>query len=76
MTSTSRWGVPFPRTFKVKPAETLMFCYIVFRSRAHRDRVNAKVIQDPRMAKMCHPNNMPFDVTRMVYGGFRTLVDA
>jgi uncharacterized protein YbaA (DUF1428 family) len=71
-----KMGVPFPRTFKIKPAETVMFSYIVFRSRVHRDRVNAKVIKDPRMAKMCDPKNMPFDVTRMVYGGFKTLVDA
>jgi uncharacterized protein YbaA (DUF1428 family) len=71
-----KMGVPFPRTFKVKPTETVMFSYIVFRSRAHRDRVNAQVIKDPRLAKMCDPKNMPFDVKRMVYGGFKTLVDA
>jgi uncharacterized protein YbaA (DUF1428 family) len=71
-----KMGVTFPRTFKVKPTETVMFSYIVFRSRAHRDRVNAQVIKDPRLAKMCDPKNMPFDVKRMVYGGFKTLVDA
>jgi uncharacterized protein YbaA (DUF1428 family) len=70
-----KMGVPFPRTFKITPAETVMFSYIVYKSRAHRDRVNAKVIKDPRMAKMCDPKNMPFDVKRMVYGGFRTIVE-
>lgn len=71
-----KMGMPFLRALKVKPAETVMFSYIVFRSRAHRDRVNAKVVKDPRMAHMCDPKNMPFDVKRMAYGGFKTLVDA
>jgi uncharacterized protein YbaA (DUF1428 family) len=60
---------------KVKPGETVVFSYIVFKSRAHRDRVNAKVMKDPRIAKMCDPKDMPFDVKRMVYGGFKVLVD-
>jgi uncharacterized protein YbaA (DUF1428 family) len=47
----------------------------VFKSRAHRDRVNAKVMKDPRLQSMGDPNNMPFNVKRMVYGGFRVLVD-
>ncbi len=71
-----KMGMPFPRMFKLKPGETVMFSYIVFRSRAHRDAVNAKVIKDPRTAKMCDPKDMPFDVKRMVYGGFKILVDA
>jgi uncharacterized protein YbaA (DUF1428 family) len=71
-----KMGIPFPRRFKVKPGETVMFSYIVFRSRAHRDRVNAKVMKDPRIAKRCDPKNMPVDVKRMVYGGFKVLVDA
>ena len=68
-------GVPFPRTIKLKPAETVMFSWIVFRSRAHRDRVNAKVMKDPRLANM-DPKSMPFDSSRMLYGGFKVLVDA
>jgi len=68
-------GVPFPRMMKVKPGETVVFSYIVFKSRAHRDRVNAKVMKDPRLAKMMDPKAMPFDVKRMVYGGFKVLVD-
>jgi uncharacterized protein YbaA (DUF1428 family) len=71
-----KFGVPFPRQMKVKPGETVVFSYIVFKSRAHRDRVNAKVMKDPRIAKMCDPKDMPFDVKRMVYGGFTVLVDA
>ena len=71
-----KFGVPFPRMMKVKPGETVVFSYIVFKSRAHRDRVNAKVMKDPRLAKMMDPKAMPFDVKRMVYGGFKVLVDA
>jgi uncharacterized protein YbaA (DUF1428 family) len=70
-----KFGVPFPRMMKVKPGETVVFSYIVFKSRAHRDRVNAKVMKDPRIAKMMDPKAMPFDVKRMVYGGFKILVD-
>jgi uncharacterized protein YbaA (DUF1428 family) len=69
-------AVPFPRTVKLKRGETVMFSWIVFKSRAHRDRVNAKVMKDPRLAKMVDPKSMPFDVKRMVYGGFKVLVDA
>lgn len=69
-------GVPFPRQMKLKPGETVVFSYIVYRSRAHRDRVNAKIMKDPRVAAMCDPNNMPFDVKRMVYGGFNVVVGA
>ncbi|MEW6270248.1 MAG: DUF1428 domain-containing protein [Thermodesulfobacteriota bacterium] len=65
---------PFPRAARVKPGETVVFSWIVYKSRAHRDRVNAKVMKDPRIAKM-GPETMPFDVKRMVYGGFTTLVD-
>jgi uncharacterized protein YbaA (DUF1428 family) len=70
-----KFGVPFPRMMKVKPGETVVFSYIVFKSRAHRDRVNAKVMKDPRLAKMMDPKAMPFDIKRMVYGGFKVLVD-
>ena len=71
-----KWGVPFPRTMKVKPTETVVFAYVVFKSRAHRDRVNAKVMKDPRLAASMDNSAMPFDCKRMVYGGFKVLVDA
>ena len=66
---------PFPRGIKTKPGETVLFSYIVFKSRAHRDRVNAKVMRDPRLAKLMK-TAMPFDVKRMLYGGFKTIVEA
>jgi uncharacterized protein YbaA (DUF1428 family) len=69
----TKWGTPFPRIMKLKPGETVVFSYIVFKSRAHRDRVNAKVMKE--MEKTCEPKDMPFDVKRMVYGGFRVLVE-
>jgi len=70
-----KMGVPFPRQMKLKPGETVVFAYIVYKSHAHRDRVNAKVMKDPRIANMCDPKDMPFDCTRMTYGGFKALVD-
>ena len=71
-----KWGVPFPRRIKLKRGETVMFSWIVFKSREQRNRVNAKVMKDPRLANMMDPKAMPFDVKRMVYGGFKVLVDA
>jgi uncharacterized protein YbaA (DUF1428 family) len=71
-----KWGIPFPRLMKVKPGETVVFAWIVFESQAHRDRVNARVMKDPRLANMMDPKSMPFDHKRMVYGGFKVLVDA
>lgn len=71
-----KWGVPFPKQVKTKPGETVVFSWIVYKSRAHRDRVNAKVMKDPRIASMCDPKDMPFDCKRMVYGGFQILVEA
>ncbi len=71
-----KMGAPFPRRIKLKPGETAVFSWIGFKSRAHRDRVNAKVMKDPRLAAMCDPKNMPFDVKRMTYGGFKILVGA
>jgi uncharacterized protein YbaA (DUF1428 family) len=64
----------FPHTMKLKKGETVIFSFIVFKSRAHRDKVNAKVFQDPFMQS---PNvkEMPFDMKRMVYGGFRAIVE-
>ena len=70
-----KMGMPFPRMAKLKRNETVVFSWIVFKSRAHRDRVNAKVMKDPRLAKMMDPKAMPFDCERMAYGGFKILVD-
>jgi len=71
-----KFGLSFTQTIKLKPGETVVISFIVFKSRAHRDRVNAKVMKDPRIAKMMDKGPMPFDVKRMVYGGFKMLVDA
>ena len=67
-----KMAASFPRSVKVKPGETVVFAWIVYKSRAHRDRVNAKVMKDPRMA--IPPEPMPFDIKRMMYGGFKVLV--
>jgi uncharacterized protein YbaA (DUF1428 family) len=67
---------PFPKGIKIKPGETVVLAYIVFKSRKHRDAVNAKVMKDPRIHAMCDPKNMPFDSTRMLYGGFKTIVES
>jgi uncharacterized protein YbaA (DUF1428 family) len=71
-----KFGVSFPKSAKAKAGETVVFSWIVYKSRAHRDRVNAKVMKDPRLAKMMDPKAMPFDAKRMVYGGFKGLVAA
>ena len=71
-----KFGVPFPRSVKAKPGETVVFSWIVFKSRGHRDRVNSKVMKDPRLANMCDEKSMPFDCKRMAWGGFKMLVDA
>ena len=69
-----KYGVPFTRAVKMKPGDTVVFAWIVFKSRSYRDRVNALVINDPRLA-MDDPSEMPVDMKRMVYGGFNVLVD-
>lgn len=69
-----KMGVPFPKLAKAKKNETVVFAYIVYKSRAHRDKVNAKVMKDPRIHAMCDPKNMPFDCDCMTYGGFKTIV--
>ena len=70
----SKFGLPFPKLAKTKPGETVVFSWIAYKSRAHRDRVNAKVMKDKRITASCDPNNMPFDVKRMAYGGFKVIV--
>ena len=64
----------FPKSVKAKRGETVVFAWIVYRSRAHRDRVNAKVMADPRIAGM-ENDDMPFDSARMFWGGFDVIVD-
>jgi len=64
----------FPRSVKLKPNETVVFSYIVYKSRAQRDRINAKVMKDPRLIKMMDPKALPFDGKRMFWGGFKTFV--
>jgi len=65
----------FPRSVKLKPGETVIFSWIVFKSRAHRDSVNSKVMKDPRLADMMNPKALPFDGKRMFWGGFKILVE-
>lgn len=69
-----KFGMPFPKIVKLKPGETLVFSFIVYKSKAHRNQVNARVMKDPIMAKM--PKKMPFDMKRMCVGGFKVLVEA
>jgi len=64
----------FPQSVKLKLGEIVIFSWIVFKSRAHRDRVNAKVMKDPRLTKMMNPKALPFDARRMFWGGFKVLV--
>jgi uncharacterized protein YbaA (DUF1428 family) len=66
----------FPRSVKRKPGETVVFSWIVYKSRGDRDRVLKKVMKDKRLAKMMDPKAMPFDGKRMIYGGFKIMVDA
>ena len=66
----------FPRSVKLKHGETVVFSWIVYKSRSHRDRVNAKVMKNPRLAEMMDPKSMPFDGKRLIYGGFKLLIVA
>jgi uncharacterized protein YbaA (DUF1428 family) len=65
----------FPQSVKLKAGETVVFAYIVYKSRAERDRINAKVMKDPRLADMMDPKAMPFDGKRMFWGGFKVMVE-
>jgi uncharacterized protein YbaA (DUF1428 family) len=71
----TKMALTFPRGIRTKPGETVVFSWILYKSRAHRDRVNAKVMKDPRLQEMMDPKKSPFDVKRMLYGGFEVLVD-
>ena len=66
----------FPQSVKLKTNETVVFAYVVYKSRAHRDSVNKKVMSDPRLKDMCDPKNLPFDGKRMFWGGFKAIVEA
>jgi uncharacterized protein YbaA (DUF1428 family) len=68
-----KWGLPFPKRVKAKKGELVVFSWIVYKSRAHRDKILPKIMQDKRL-KM-DPNAMPFDMKRMSYGGFKVIVD-
>ena len=68
-------AITFLKLARTKPGETVFFSWIVYKSRAHRDRVMAKVMKDPRLAEMMDPKSMPFDFKRMAYGGFKVAVD-
>jgi uncharacterized protein YbaA (DUF1428 family) len=71
---TVKMGVPFPKLAGAKAGDTVIFSWIVYKSKADRNRINAKVMKDPRIAAMCNPKDMPFDMKRFSYGGFKTIV--
>ena len=64
----------FPQAVKLKPGEVVVFSWIVYKSRAQRDRINKKVMADPRLADMMDPKALPFDGKRMIFGGFKYVV--
>jgi uncharacterized protein YbaA (DUF1428 family) len=71
----TKFGIPFTKLTKAKPDETVVFSWVVFKSKAHRTRVNAKVMKDPRIQAI-DPESMPFDCRKMSWGGFKVLVEA
>lgn len=73
--NTGNMGTSFTRTIRAKRGETVFFSWIVFKSKADRDRINKRVMKDPRIAKMMQGDSMPMDPKRMRYGGFKVLVD-
>lgn len=71
-----KMGLPFTKLAKTKPSETVVFSYIVYKSKADRDTINKKVMKDKRMNEMCPKDGkMPFDMKRMAYGGFKAIVE-
>lgn len=72
---SGKW-TSFPQSVKLKPGETVVFAYVVFKSRSHRDQVNAKAMNDPRLKDMCDLESLPFDGKRMFWGGFKPIVEA
>jgi uncharacterized protein YbaA (DUF1428 family) len=71
----TKWGTSFQKRVKPKKGETIVFSWIVYKSRAHRDKILPKIMQDKRLANTMDPKSMPFDMKRMSYGGFKVLVD-
>lgn len=69
-------GTPFTKLAKTTEDEVVVFSWILYKSKAHRNAVNKKVMKDPRISSMCDPNNMPFEMKRMTYGGFKAVVEA
>ncbi|MDQ3495148.1 MAG: DUF1428 domain-containing protein [Pseudomonadota bacterium] len=65
----------FPQSVKLKPGEVVVFSWIVYKSRAQRDRINKQVMADPRLAEMMDPKALPFDGKRMFWGGFKAIID-
>jgi uncharacterized protein YbaA (DUF1428 family) len=70
-----KFGVPFPKLAKAKNGEVVFFSFITYKSRGQRDKINAKVMRDPRLAASMDPNKMPFDMKRMSMGGFKAIVN-
>jgi uncharacterized protein YbaA (DUF1428 family) len=65
----------FPQAVKLKKGEVVMFSWVVYPSKAVRDRANKKIMKDPRLADMMDPKAIPFDGKRMIYGGFKPFVE-
>ncbi len=74
--TSAKGFLSFPKLAKAKPNETVIFSWITYKSRKHRDAVNAKVMADPRIHALCDPKDQPFDCKRMAYGGFEVIVKA
>ena len=68
-------GASFTKAARTRPGEAVVFSWILYKSKADRDRINKKVMKDPRLAEMMDPKSMPFDMKRMAYGGFKAIVD-
>lgn len=71
-----QWGMPFPKLTNAKKSETVVFSFITYKNKAHRDSVNKKVMSDSRLKDACDPTNMPFDMKKMAYGGFEVMIGA
>lgn len=72
----AKWGLPYPKLLKTKKTDLVVFAYIRYKNRKHRDAVNAKVMTDKRLADCMNTKNMPFDMKRMSYGGFTAIVES
>ena len=74
-TTENDYSLTFGKGIQTQPDETVIFAFITFKDRAHRDAVNKAVMEDPRINEMCSPDDMPFDCSKMLYGGFETIVE-